>query len=440
MKRFMIEQSNKELFTSHSGLALVGLAVNRFSDLEKGLQAATPLRHGISHGDLAKSYLGLMCLGKSDFEAVSNVRNDRFFKQALGIARVPSAERLRLRFDEHARAMLAVIDKSSIEFLEHAKVPVTALKMGHVALDIDVFPMDNSGTKKEGVSRTYHGYDGYAPIGAYLGNEGWCLACELREGRQHSQREFAYVLERVIPRASRLTAKPLLLRLDGAHDALENRAFCTEAGVDFLIKWNPRHEDEGEWLAYAEQHGVWETPRPGKRVALFSVAVEQRYGEKSYRFRRVMHVTERTIDKHGQQLLLPEIEIEGWWSSLDASEAEIIKLYHDHGTSEQFHSEFKTDLDVERLPSGKFDTNDLVLGMAGFAYNILRWIGLIGLLGEISPVRHPAKRRRLRTVIQELMYLAARVIYSGRRLKLRFSCHCPGFEAFRQVYHHMASG
>ena len=25
---------------------------------------------------------------------------------------------------------------------------------------------------------------------------------------------------------------------------------------------------------------------------------------------------------------------------------------------EQFHSEIKTDLDLERLPSGKFDTND----------------------------------------------------------------------------------
>ncbi|MGV0036717.1 MAG: hypothetical protein ACNYPE_17840 [Candidatus Azotimanducaceae bacterium WSBS_2022_MAG_OTU7] len=30
-------------------------------------------------------------------------------------------------------------------------------------------------------------------------------------------------------------------------------------------------------------------------------------------------------------------------------------LYADHGTSEQFHREFKTDMDIERLPSGKFD-------------------------------------------------------------------------------------
>jgi hypothetical protein len=171
--------------------------------------------------------------------------------------------------------MLAVIDESSIDFLENAKVPVTPLKRGHVALDIDVFSMDNFGTKKEGVSRTYHGYDGYAAIAAYLGKEGWCLGCELREGRQHSQREFTYVLlERVVPRARRLTAKRLLPCLDGAHDALENRALCTEAGVDFLIKWNTRQEDEGERLAYAEQRNIWEAPRPGKRVALFSVAVE----------------------------------------------------------------------------------------------------------------------------------------------------------------------
>jgi len=440
MKRFIIEQSDQEFYTSHSGLALVGLALNRHTELAGALKAAIPQRHGISHGDIAKSYLGQLCLGKSDFEAVSNVRDDVFFQQALGIGRVPSAERLRQRLDEHASAMLPVIDASNVAFLANAKVPVSPLPLGHVALDIDVFPMDNSGTRKDGVSRTYHGYDGYAPIGVYLGNEGWCLACELREGKQHSQKEFVYVLERVVPRARTLTALPLLLRMDSAHDALENRAYCADEGIDFLIKWNPRQQDEQHWLDHAQAHGQWVEPRQGKRVALFEVYEGQTYQDKDYRFRRVMRVIERTIDKRGQQLLVPEIEIEGWWTTLDQPEAEIIKLYQDHGTSEQFHSEFKSDLDIERLPSGKFDTNDLVLGMAAFAYNILRWIGLIGLLGEISPVRHPAKRRRLKTVIQELMYLAARLIKTGRRLKLRFSRLCPGFEAFQAVYGTFAYG
>ena len=105
MKRFILEQSDEEFYTSHSGLALVGLCVNRFSGLGKALKEAIPLRHGISHEDVAKSYLGLMCLGKSDFEAVSNVREDDFFRQALGLERVPSPETLRQRLDEHAAVL-----------------------------------------------------------------------------------------------------------------------------------------------------------------------------------------------------------------------------------------------------------------------------------------------------------------------------------------------
>jgi hypothetical protein len=111
---------------------------------------------------------------------------------------------------------------------------------------------------------------------------------------------------------------------------------------------------------------------------------------------RVMHLIERTIDRDGQILLMPDLEIEGWLTSLELPVAEIVALYQAHGTHEQFHSEFKTDLDLERLPSGKFATNDLVLSLAVLAFNILRAIGQATLIDPDSPVRHPAKRRRLR--------------------------------------------
>jgi hypothetical protein len=76
--------------------------------------------------------------------------------------------------------------------------------------------------------------------------------------------------------------------------------------------------------------------------------------------RRVLRLIERTIDGRGQHLIQPEFQLDGWTTSLSAekfSGPDIIALYADHGTHEQFHSEFKTDLDLERLPSGKFDTN-----------------------------------------------------------------------------------
>lgn len=53
------------------------------------------------------------------------------------------------------------------------------------------------------------------------------------------------------------------------------------------------------------------------------------------------------------------------------------------------------------MPSGKFATNDLVLSLAVLAFNISRAIGQATLISPDSPVRHPAKRRRIRTVMQD---------------------------------------
>ena len=72
------------------------------------------------------------------------------------------------------------------EMLLANKIQPTALANGLVPVDIDVTPMDNSKSKKEGVSRTYKGFDGYAPVMAYIGTEGYAINFELREGKQLS--------------------------------------------------------------------------------------------------------------------------------------------------------------------------------------------------------------------------------------------------------------
>ena len=91
--------------------------------------------------------------------------------------------------------------------------------------------------------------------------------------------------------------------------------------------------------------------------------------------RIVYEIIERTIDKHGQILMIPDVELNMFWTNLGWSDDDIIASYHAHGESEQYHSELKTDMDVERLPSGKFATNALVLELAMIAYNLLRMIG-----------------------------------------------------------------
>ena len=157
----------------------------------------------------------------------------------------------------------------------------------------------------------------------------------------------------------------------------------------------------------------WVSERSGKRECLWQEGLELAImGSAANPARRDYRLTERTNDKHGNTLLLPECVLEGRTTSLPEKLclAEVIVLYCDHATHEQSHSEFKTAMDLERLPSGKFDTNYLVCQLAAVAMNLLRLIGQKTLNEPDAPVRHQAKRRRIKTVMQELMFKAARMI------------------------------
>ena len=165
-------------------------------------------------------------------------------------------------------------------------------------------------------------------------------------------------------------------------------------------------------------------PRDGKTVYVGSSWNDVSYTDfegnsKTITMRIVYEVIERTMDKNGQFLILPDIECNTFWTNLDWNDDAVIKGYHAHGECEQYHSEIKTNMDVERLPSGKFETNELVLELTILAYNILRMIGQASLKSRRAPrSKHPVKRRRIRTVISNLIQIARHVTTHGRRVIL----------------------
>ena len=135
-------------------------------------------------------------------------------------------------------------------------------------------------------------------------------------------------------------------------------------------------------------------------------------------------------------MLFPEYVLEGWSTTLgpEIADEQIIALYRDHATHEQFHAEFKTDMDLNRLPSGKFATNHLVCALAAVAMNLLRIVGQYTLHESDSPMRKTALRRRIKTVMQELMYKAARVISHARGWALGISGSDSGFAVFERAF------
>ena len=147
-KNIIVEFTNERIIPA-SGLAVVGALLGKSGFIKKLNRmdvTSNRSQHQIKNGDIVLTYLGMLCMGKPYFEAVHEMDDDKDFYK-------------------------------------------TALANGLVPVDIDVTPMDNSKSKKEGVSRTYKGFDGYAPMMAYIGTEGYAINFELREGKQHYQAE-----------------------------------------------------------------------------------------------------------------------------------------------------------------------------------------------------------------------------------------------------------
>lgn len=149
----------------------------------------------------------------------------------------------------------------------------------------------------------------------------------------------------------------------------------------------------------------------------------------------IFEVTERHRAKDGTMLLFPEVEIETYWTNMFENPETVIDLYHDHGTSEQFHSELKTDMNVERLPSGKFAVNAILLKLAMVSFNILRFIGQKALsCTETLPYKTSSKRKRLRKVIDDLIRVAVKIVRHARQVFIRLWDKDPWLDCFRQVY------
>ena len=75
-------------------------------------------------------------------------------------------------------------------------------------------------------------------------------------------------------------------------------------------------------------------------------------------------------------------------------------------------------MDVERLPSGKFETNELVLELTIIAYNLLRMIGQESLKHKPDQKKRVKRRRihksRIRILILISLGLSLLVVYKGR--------------------------
>jgi len=393
------------------------------------------------HPEIPRILYGLFIQGRNSFEEIKLFRFDPFFKQAFDLKYVPAAETLRLYLEKIAIAkdyVLQKISECNVNLLNRVTItPVEVAGRKYIPVDVDVSPLDNSGSHKEGVSRTYKGHDGFAPIFSYVGAEGYMLDTELRKGKQHCQKDTPEYLAKNMKILNKLHLKhSVLFRLDGGNDAASTIKVLVDSGHFFLIKRNIRKESRESWLDAAKAEG--EVISNNDRRTVYTGIHTGRTpasDETLSQMDIVFKVTERYIAKDGTKLLFPEIEVETFWTNLYETPEEVIELYHAHGTSEQFHSELKSDMGIERLPSGKFAVNSVILHIAMIAFNALRFIGQTALtFKEDLPYEHKVSRKRLRKVIDDLIRVGCKIVHHAHIWWIKLWDHDPWLPVFSRLY------
>src|SRR5215469_11446066 len=260
-------ESTTETIESKGGLILAGKIA-----MKAGIGAIKSLFEK-NAGAVVAILFGIMVEGKCDFESIGEKRTSLFFKEALGLKFVFSKDTVRLYLEKMAQdadEVIGQLRESAVKIIRQA--PLHGLWIGnkrYLPVDIDTTVMDNSKTKKEGVGWTYQKVDGYHPILAYVGKEGYMLDCELRPGSQHCQNGTVGFIEGLLEQLRLIRANErLLFRMDSGNDAFDTLQLVSGAktGRYCIIKRNKRTESDEEWLETAKKHGMLAKPRKGKKV------------------------------------------------------------------------------------------------------------------------------------------------------------------------------
>ena len=267
VQKLELSRGNEEL-VSTGGNALCGHYLGPLAEAHLTVNFQPRRSDAISDRDILLTMAGMFCNARSGFANVRLYKDDRVFQRAFGISKLPFEETLRQRLNEFApertQRVLRTLNQSLLKDCTFERIAAGGKEL--VPVDIDVSPLDNSGSKKEGISFTYKKHYSFASIFAYVGQHGYMVDHELRLHKQYCQDDTADFIQCC---AKQLKAVELdgqcLFRLDSGNDAEEN--FPCFWQNRFIVKCNLRQEKREQWLATARRVGeLKQNTREGKNV------------------------------------------------------------------------------------------------------------------------------------------------------------------------------
>jgi hypothetical protein len=285
-----------------------------------------------------------------------------------------------------------------------------------MTIDIDSTICATYGYQKQGATFGYTKRRGYHPLLATRADTGEVLHVRFRKGSANTGRGAERFVREVIGRVRRAGATgPLSLRADSGFWSKKVIKACRDHGVSYSITVRQVRAVKTAIAAIGED--AW-TPIDYTIGGDAQVA-ECPYGDKHrlvVRRTRIVGAQPELFDNWRHHAFITDTTL-----SAVAADAE----HRAHAVIELAIRDLKDGAGLEHCPSGRFHANGAWAVLATVAYNLLRWVHLLG-----SDTPGPLVAKTLR---RKLLTVPGRSTRGGRRRQLHLPARWPWASEFKTI-------
>ena len=368
-------------------------------------------------------------------------RTDECFLNGLGAQRIPdptTAGDFTRRFAPQDTLDLMEAINEARQRVWH-KQPQGFL--AEAIIDVDGTIAGTLGECKGGMSRSYKGIWGYAPLIVSLANTKEVLSLVNRPGHATSQQGAPAWIDRAIalvqPHAGTIClrgdtdfsqtteldrwdqrgvkfvfgmdAHPKLVARAQGLDEAHGRGFVRAAPA---IKTQPRERVDRVKEQIVKERGYLNQRLESEQVAEFDyqpVACQRSY--------RMVVLRKNLSVERGEKVLFEDVRYFFYITNrTDLEEDEVVQFANERGDQENVIAQLKSGVNAMRMPVDNLESNWAYLVMAALAWNLKAWYGLM------VPDRERGLelvKMEFRGVLQAIILLPAQIIRTGRKIVYR---------------------
>lgn len=416
--------------TAQGGLILVEELVHRLrvKEIIEETISVKKRQRGYQESDHIMALVYNLIGGGSCLDDLNLLREDEETKAVIQQEAIPHATT--------AGDFLRAFTLGHIKQLEKAsrRIQETVHKgeaVAELVLDIDSAIFEQYSSKKQGSCRGYSGETGYHPQFGFRADTGEWVYGRLQRGGAYTSADaeqfLAACLKRLPKRVKRVKTRSdsgwykeaYLTACEGCESHEVIYTITADQTKPLLEKiagireWTPMSAAEGEMREVAE---FWYRGARWQKERRFIVKRERR------RQAAESQLSLFTDDGYRYYVFVT--------NSAEADIAGLMAFHMGRGNVENYIKELLYGFDLEQLPSERFHANWVYLLIGQLAYNLVVWLKQYGLPKQYL-------QSRVKLIRHRFLYLAGRIVRSGRGMWLNLSqgyrCQQEFLDALRRL-------